>query len=1026
MTWRYLSKISFHIKSFYGRASCIVAFSCILLSSFIADCQVTNQFNLNIYNGLPSNHAYGELVDRHGYLWIPTEKGVVRYNGYRAKIYNYYDGLINEDVWRLQEDKKGRIWFFSISDQLGYVTSNTYRRVVNTSGKTLYPRNEASYDSTIMFTTIHVNDISRSLCIEKNDSIYVYKLDKNSGIPAIYGNKLLFITDSEITQVDISIDDHGKIGFSKTKTLCKTPPASYSTPFKNEQFDFVYRNYLLLIDHKLNVLKVNDLKTCTKKLIDLNKCSKIREPAMNLGEIKDDIFYFRDSNFYFFDTNLQFHYFPMRSVLDKKDVDANKVNRCIIDPCWGICISTSSDGVFINHKTMNEHFEYRPGIDLQGYQSSGIISDSIFYWWNDVTGTMAKMTGNKSITYRKYNEIQKVNKIVYYNADTSILLTIDNIFWLNSSSGNLTSFFPGFSYNDRDSNITKGSRFGAQQIVIDNAGNFFMISKFSGFLKIKKTGSSLAINYLDNDRYNGITYDSSGDFFIAYNTNTALIFNAANQQIIKIGGAMLSKLGIKSIETIITDNKYGNIILTEKDKLWIFNKYDLSFRMLFNNLRLKGTQLFLKNNTLILVGKFGIAFSKITGRSKISAPIIYENIKNGIYADILDVQVSDKIVFLNTDKGLYSINIPTDSELNSHKENYSPKYKFIVSYNNKLLDIRTNDTIVIDQENMHLQFDVINPAGNGILKYACNLNVAGAEWHELNADELNLPKLKADNYYTLSVVVYDDVWRSNRVNIHLYIAPYWWQKPLAVRLLWAGSIFCIILLIAVIIVITQKIVTKKTGKRNLQLELELKSVHSQINPHFISNSLSVVMYLIKTGKLDDAYYHVSNFSHLLRSYIKSSRNRYTSLDEEIANLRTYIEMQQIRFNNKFEYAIVIDDTISGNTKIPSLLLQPLVENAIIHGLLEKGARGHLKIEIKKVDHDFVCIIDDDGIGRERSKQLKEGGTVKKESYGNDLVKDLVRIFNKYEKVDIHIDYKDKEYPEAGTIVYLTIKNYSND
>src|SRR5439155_1432109 len=115
------------------------------------------------------------------------------------------------------------------------------------------------------------------------------------------------------------------------------------------------------------------------------------------------------------------------------------------------------------------------------------------------------------------------------------------------------------------------------------------------------------------------------------------------------------------------------------------------------------------------------------------------------------------------------------------------EYKFIVSYKNRLLDTRSNDTIKIDQENTHLLFDVINPKGNGTLKYAYRIK-QGDEWHELNADELNLPKLSADKYYTLSVLAYDDVWRSSPINMVLFISPYWWQKPATIRFLWAAGI----------------------------------------------------------------------------------------------------------------------------------------------------------------------------------------------------------------------------------------------
>jgi LytS/YehU family sensor histidine kinase len=232
------------------------------------------------------------------------------------------------------------------------------------------------------------------------------------------------------------------------------------------------------------------------------------------------------------------------------------------------------------------------------------------------------------------------------------------------------------------------------------------------------------------------------------------------------------------------------------------------------------------------------------------------------------------------------------------------------------------------------------------------------------------------------------------------------------------------MLIYLTIIITQKIVTKNNAKRNLQLELELKSIYAQINPHFIFNSLNAALYLVKTNRLDDAHTHINKFSNLLRSYIKSSRNRFIKIREEITNLKNYIELQQTRFKDRFEYEIIVDPSLDTNVNIPSLLLQPLVENAIIHGLLHKEEKGKLKIEFKDnaLENEVICIIDDNGVGRKLSRQIEENMSASKESYGGDLIKDLTGIFNKYMKMKITIEYIDKEGLETGTTVIIRVKD----
>jgi LytS/YehU family sensor histidine kinase len=171
--------------------------------------------------------------------------------------------------------------------------------------------------------------------------------------------------------------------------------------------------------------------------------------------------------------------------------------------------------------------------------------------------------------------------------------------------------------------------------------------------------------------------------------------------------------------------------------------------------------------------------------------------------------------------------------------------------------------------------------------------------------------------------------------------------------------------------------------------------------------------------------HISKFAKLLRSYLDSSRKRFIPLSEEITNIRNYIEIQQVRFGDLFSCEIEISDAIGNPNEviIPSLLLQPIVENAITHGLLPKEEKGHLLIEIApgQAPGEIICIVDDNGIGRKQSKLLNKDNAIKRESHGSNLVDELIAIINKFEKFRIEITYFDKEEPLTGTRVQLSIK-----
>jgi LytS/YehU family sensor histidine kinase len=220
-------------------------------------------------------------------------------------------------------------------------------------------------------------------------------------------------------------------------------------------------------------------------------------------------------------------------------------------------------------------------------------------------------------------------------------------------------------------------------------------------------------------------------------------------------------------------------------------------------------------------------------------------------------------------------------------------------------------------------------------------------------------------------------------------------------------------------------VARANQKKRMLTELELRAVYAQINPHFVFNTLSAALYFINRKRFDDAYTHVNKFSRLIRAYLKSSQDRYILLSEEIEMLTNYIDLQRTRFEGKFDFDIQIDNKIpTQNIKIPSLLLQPLVENAINHGLFHKGDKGLLQLKfIQGVSgSELICIIDDNGVGREKAKEIKKSSSARQESYGTKLTQQLIEIFKEYENMPIELEYIDKHAPETGTTVKITIKN----
>ena len=206
--------------------------------------------------------------------------------------------------------------------------------------------------------------------------------------------------------------------------------------------------------------------------------------------------------------------------------------------------------------------------------------------------------------------------------------------------------------------------------------------------------------------------------------------------------------------------------------------------------------------------------------------------------------------------------------------------------------------------------------------------------------------------------------------------------------------------------------------------LALKSLRSQMNPHFIFNALNSVNSFIANNDERTANKYLSDFSHLMRSVLENSEEDFIPLKKEIELLDLYTKLEHFRFQDKFDYSIDVDGTIDiEEFQIPPMLLQPYIENAVWHGLRYKTEKGYLNIAVKPKSKDEITIsISDDGIGRERSKALKTENQKKQNSKGMNNIKKRVAILNEMykDKVDVTID-DFQDLKDAGTKVVVTLK-----
>lgn len=1007
--------------------------------NFSAEGQVRYLSQYDIYSGLPSNRVYGVISDHFGYLWAATDKGIVRYNGYEFKTFGASEGLPSEDIWQLLEDNKGRIWLCTTSDEIGYLFAGKYHRVYSQELKgTIYPLNIKAIGESVLFFTTYVNGVKQTaLCIEKNDTLHAFSLTEK-----MFGkDDLVQVSDTGISKESaeyilahqikpIPADDscsyisynnglfqvifqNNSIAVKKILTLNKSIFNSYYDDYRC----FVSGRYFIYYNtiSKTDSFNFISLETGVSAVVHLNDFGvKDRINYMYHGASRNsnsNVFVITGSYVLQFDPSDRFRFINKTVFTDiGSGLNGNDIFTFDQSSFWNTIIASHRNGLVIDYKVPNRF--QRTSINLADYKHIGTVGDSLSFWWNEQNKTILSVDRHGVQKLLTDKSLLGINYLTEFSKDTLLLSGKESYFWIYPTRNIIKLDKEQFGYD-------------VYSLIIFDRNEYFSISS-SGFYDRKLDPFKAPKMLLDADKFLGLVYDSIRKQAWLHNLNKIRIHRKGGDSIILKDH--FSQFGVRNIKQMCVDNAFGNIFFRGPNTVSCYNPETNRSQELFRNINLKDALICVSGRKIIAVGQFGVAYSIILGKMNLSDPILIPNIKNINYRYVYDFDVVADLVLMKTDKGLYSVSLQSSND--SLLKSIDPKFPncfLTVKYADSMHSMRTGDTIILQQHEEKLQFDAINLYGNGIVKYSYRFS-GDTAWRELNSNELNIPdRFMPGEFFNLTVKVHDDVWKSDEIMVRLYIKPYWYQTRSGGRLIWSAVAAAVLVLLMLSTFFTSRYVLRKAEKRNAQMELELKSIYAQLNPHFVFNTLNLALSLIKKERFDEAFSHITKFSRLLRSYLESSRRRTISLTSELANLRNYIDIQQTRFGSIFSYEIKVGQEIPSpeNILIPSLLLQPIVENAIIHGLLPKDEKGHLAIiaEQGTDQNEIIIRVEDDGIGRIRSKAMNDANSGARESLGKNLIQDLVDIVNKYEKTKISISYIDKVEPLSGTIVEIKITDY---
>jgi len=227
-----------------------------------------------------------------------------------------------------------------------------------------------------------------------------------------------------------------------------------------------------------------------------------------------------------------------------------------------------------------------------------------------------------------------------------------------------------------------------------------------------------------------------------------------------------------------------------------------------------------------------------------------------------------------------------------------------------------------------------------------------------------------------------------------------------------GSILLLLLLFAFIVKALYSIKTKNK-------EIALQSLRREMNPHFIFNSLNSVNQFISENKELEANKYLTSYSNLMRDMMENSNKDFISLDKEVEQLKKYLDLEHLRFQDKFDFEITVDESLdTERVFVPNMIIQPHLENAIWHGLRYLDKKGFLKLQFQFVDGKIVVIIDDNGIGLTKSQELKTINQKVHESRGLNNTNERIGLLNELYKKNIAFEIKEKALPESGTIVQI--------
>ncbi|MEQ1799596.1 MAG: histidine kinase, partial [Lacibacter sp.] len=440
--------------------------------------------------------------------------------------------------------------------------------------------------------------------------------------------------------------------------------------------------------------------------------------------------------------------------------------------------------------------------------------------------------------------------------------------------------------------------------------------------------------------------------------------------------------------------------------------------LISNNIR----RIFIEDNHIWLATNQGISIVTINSEKHFLYSIRNISVQDGLLSnEVNDIASFGNNMIVATNSGISFLDKNVLFKKETHK---LPFYITDVKLNGILIDSRQLKSISYRKRNLSVSCEALNFSNPGKNNYRYRLLGFDTSWLYTNDLKVQFNPLPYGNYQLQIQAKREyDSWNQTDNEILLAIQcnpPFWTTGWFSAAIIGVISILFFLFYKQRIRLVKKRQEEKEDLQRRIA-ETEQMALKSQMNPHFIFNSLNSIQQYVIEGDVEGANSFISGFSKLIRQTLEFSSKEQITLDEEISYLKNYLQLEKNKMEDIFQYEVTIRTMQSlTDISIPPLLLQPYVENAVRHGVRSlKKKEGIIQLFFIEKDGVLECRIEDNGIGRERSLQLKSKNPIEYQSKGMSLTANRVALLNKSSNRSIQIiivDLKNQANDAVGTRV----------